>query len=105
MFFRWPDLKPSPSPTSISSDPTPQAMPNMVKNDRSLWAHNVRITWAKMSKAILISVSRVTPAPSPVLLLSNTQPKRLRFQYLDGNQQLGVSRVRVFAWPDFVVAG
>src|SRR5262249_51550821 len=30
-------------------DPTPQAMPNMVRNDRSLWAHRVRKIWAKMS--------------------------------------------------------
>jgi hypothetical protein len=29
-------------------------MPNMVRNDRSLCAHNVRITCAKMSNAILI---------------------------------------------------
>src|SRR5215469_12333176 len=61
MFFCWPERNPSPSPTSISSDPTPQAMPNMVKKDRSLCAHKVRITWAKMSKAILIGTRSSTP--------------------------------------------
>src|SRR5215467_9383109 len=55
MFFCWPERKPSPRPTSISREPTPQAMPNMVRNERSLCAHRVRITWAKMSKAILIA--------------------------------------------------
>src|SRR5258708_3010634 len=36
---RWlPVLKPSPRPTSRSREPTPQAMPNMVRKERSLCA-------------------------------------------------------------------
>src|SRR5260370_2484197 len=71
MFFCWPDRNPSPSPTSKSKDPTPQAMPNMVRKERSLCAHNVRITWPKISNAILITVSQYVPKASPVPLLDS----------------------------------
>src|SRR5215472_18084896 len=54
MFFFCPELKPSPTPIRNSSDPTPQAMPNMVKNDRSLCAHSMLNTCPIVSKAILI---------------------------------------------------
>src|ERR1700727_1291731 len=54
MFLRWPDLNPSPTPTRNSSDPTPQAMPNIVKNERSLCAHNMLSTCPIVSNAILI---------------------------------------------------
>src|SRR5690348_10406860 len=39
---RLPERKPSPTPTSRSREPTPQAMPNMVRNERSLWAQRAR---------------------------------------------------------------
>ena len=48
----FPERKPSPSPTSSSKDPTPQATPNMVRNERSLCAHRVRRTCPKMSRII-----------------------------------------------------
>ncbi len=39
--FRLPERNPSPRPTSSNSDPTPHAIPNMVRNERSLCAHSV----------------------------------------------------------------
>jgi len=54
--FLLPERKPSPSPTSNRSEPTPQAIPNMVRNDRSLWAHNVLRVWAKESNRKRIAV-------------------------------------------------
>src|SRR4029077_11924949 len=36
------------------SDPTPQAIPNMVRKERSLCAHNVAMDWRMMSRSILI---------------------------------------------------
>ena len=47
-----PERKPSPTPTSSSNDPTPQAMPNMVRNERSLCAHRLRKICAKMSRTV-----------------------------------------------------
>ena len=47
---RLPERNPSPSPTSSKSDPTPQAMPNMVRNERSLCAHKVRNICRRISK-------------------------------------------------------
>src|SRR5271167_5020260 len=47
-----PERKPSPTPTSKSKDPTPQAIPNMVRNERSLCAHRLRKICAKMSKTV-----------------------------------------------------
>src|SRR5215472_4939902 len=44
-----PERKPSPTPTKRSRDPTPQAMPNMVRKERSLCAQRLRKIWAKMS--------------------------------------------------------
>ena len=40
----WPLRKPSPSPTSTSNDPTPHAIPNMVRKLRSLFAAMARKT-------------------------------------------------------------
>src|SRR5205823_3453917 len=48
---RWPERKPSPNPTNSSSEPTPQAMPNMVRNERNLCAHRVRRVWPKISSS------------------------------------------------------
>src|SRR5271166_4006719 len=50
-----PVRKPSPNPTSSSNDPTPQAIPNMVRKERNLCAHNVRKVCAKMSKTVRIA--------------------------------------------------
>src|SRR4029077_6175325 len=48
--FRLPERNPSPSPTSSSREPTPQAIPNMVRKERSLCAQRVCRVWPKMSK-------------------------------------------------------
>ena len=48
--LRFPDRKPSPSPTSSSRDPTPHAIPNIVRKERNLCAHKVRRVWPKISK-------------------------------------------------------
>src|ERR1041384_1310933 len=45
----FPDRKPSPTPTSSNKDPTPQAIPNMVRKERSLCAHKLRKICPKMS--------------------------------------------------------
>src|SRR6202165_381614 len=49
-----PERKPSPTPTSSSRDPTPQAIPNMVRNERSLCAQRLRKICAKMSRTVRI---------------------------------------------------
>src|SRR5258708_1309133 len=50
-----PERKPSPTPTSSSNDPTPQAMPNMVRNERSLCPQRLRRICAKMSETVRIT--------------------------------------------------
>src|SRR6266853_1608391 len=52
--FSWPLRNPSPTPTSSSSDPTPQAIPNMVRKERSLCAQRLRKICPKMSKIVRI---------------------------------------------------
>src|ERR1700733_11166526 len=47
-----PERKPSPTPTKRSNEPTPQAIPNMVRKDRSLFAHRLRKICAKMSSTV-----------------------------------------------------
>src|SRR5258705_9679116 len=49
--FRLPERKPSPKPTSKSKEPTPQAIPNMVRKERSLCAQSVRRVWLEISKS------------------------------------------------------
>jgi len=50
---RWlPERKPSPNPTSRSNEPTPQAIPNMVRNERSLCAQSVRRIWSTISRKV-----------------------------------------------------
>src|SRR5580698_1963577 len=49
-----PERKPSPRPTSSNSDPTPQAIPNMVRKERSLCAHKVRKICPRMSSTVRI---------------------------------------------------
>jgi hypothetical protein len=46
----WPERKPSPRPTSTSSEPTPHAIPNMVRKVRSLLAIMARKTWPRVSE-------------------------------------------------------
>src|SRR5215475_4711002 len=48
----FPERKPSPTPTSSNKDPTPQAIPNMVRNERSLCAHRLRKICPKMSNTV-----------------------------------------------------
>src|SRR5205807_9596758 len=50
--LRLPLRKPSPTPASSSSDPTPHAIPNMVRNDRNLCAHKVLKVCAKVSSSM-----------------------------------------------------
>src|SRR5271166_5968673 len=52
--LRLPLRKPSPTPASNSSEPTPQAIPNMVRNERSLCAQSVRTVWEKVSSSMRI---------------------------------------------------
>src|SRR5258705_12698579 len=49
-----PERKPSPTPTSSNNDPTPQAIPNMVRNERSLCAQRLRKICVKISESVLI---------------------------------------------------
>src|SRR5437016_4482432 len=49
-----PERKPSPTPTSSSKDPTPQAIPNMVRKERSLCTQRLRKICAKISRTIRI---------------------------------------------------
>ena len=55
---RWPLRNPSPRPTRTSSEPTPQAMPNMVRNVRSLLAIMARKTSPRMSPKFCIGEPR-----------------------------------------------
>src|SRR5580692_351564 len=56
----WPERKPSPRPTRTSSEPTPQAMPNMVRNVRTLLATMARKTWPRVSDNDCIKLRRTT---------------------------------------------
>src|SRR5712671_1238765 len=53
--LRLPFRKPSPTPASSSSEPIPQAIPNIVRKDRSLCAHRVRKVCAKVSSSMRMS--------------------------------------------------
>src|SRR5437667_10651261 len=59
--FRFPLRKPSPTPTSSRSDPTPQAIPNMVRNERNLWAHSVRHGCEMVSDKVRMPIARGEP--------------------------------------------
>src|SRR5438445_11466088 len=48
--LRLPDRKPSPRPTSSSREPTPHAIPNMVRNERNLCAQRARKVCPIISK-------------------------------------------------------
>src|ERR1700757_3202817 len=57
----FPERKPSPTPTSSNKDPTPQAIPNIVRNERSLCAHRLRKICAKISKTVRINETTLYP--------------------------------------------
>src|SRR3981189_1827428 len=52
--LRLPLRKPSPTPASSNSEPTPHAIPNIVRKDRNLCAHRVLRVCAKVSRSIRI---------------------------------------------------
>src|SRR5919204_1676673 len=58
--LRLPVRKPSPTPISSNSEPTPQAIPNMVRKERSLCAHRVRSVWAKMASNMRMKILQST---------------------------------------------
>src|ERR1700761_5195075 len=62
MFLCWPERKPSPRPTRTSSDPTPHAMPNMVRKLRSLLATMARKTWLSVSVKFCMAEGRCSAA-------------------------------------------
>src|ERR1700760_4975510 len=55
---RWPERKPSPKPISSNMEPTPHAMPNMVRKARSLCDQMARKTSPKMSAGDCIAVTQ-----------------------------------------------
>src|SRR6185369_1468756 len=73
--FLLPDRNPSPTPTSSNKDPTPQAIPNMVKNERSLCAQSVRRVWPKISNSTRMEEFHDTAKPLPALRIDQ-QKKR-----------------------------
>src|SRR5439155_26721643 len=96
-FFSCPLRKPSPSPTSSSSDPTPQAMPNMVRKDRNLWAHNVARDCRTISRNICIKAG----SPERVFGAQNSPCRRGDNRGLDsgGRSQLPsrhLPEIRIF---------
>src|SRR6266436_8178781 len=74
--LRLPLRNPSPTPASSSSEPTPHAIPNIVRNDRNLCAHRVRRVCAKVSSSMRISHLRISTGrerlkkrrPAPLIL-------------------------------------
>src|SRR5271155_1591554 len=67
---RFPLRKPSPTPANSNSDPTPQAMPNMVRNERSLCAHRVRNVWPKVSRSMRIGQLKPSGGIHPAVISS-----------------------------------
>src|SRR4051795_418414 len=80
-FLVVPARKPSPNPTSSSSDPTPQAIPNMVRKERSLCDHMARNTSPRLSKNRLIFGVRTLDQQSSFLLPGG--------RHLSGRKQIG----------------
>src|SRR6185437_5038737 len=54
--LRCPERNPSPNPINSNKEATPHAMPNIVRNDRSLFAPIDWKTCAKMSKSARMTV-------------------------------------------------
>src|SRR5258708_2599704 len=75
--LRLPERKPSPRPTSSSSEPTPQAMPNMVKNERSLCAQRARKVCPTISKMRRTLESYYTVTSNLGLRTSDLRPQTL----------------------------
>src|ERR1700719_1757484 len=80
-----PERKPSPKPTSKSKDPTPHAMPNMVRNERNLCAQRVRKIWAKMSTTMRMTVLIITHLWTNLFPLDELRPLQTGFS--DGLDQ------------------
>src|SRR5215467_6856776 len=85
--LRLPLRKPSPTPTSNNSEPTPQAIPNMVRNERSLCAQSVRSVWLKVSNSMRMG------APHAAGDLSR-QSRTDAGKRLDSQNAKGLSRFR-----------
>src|SRR5580698_6087716 len=77
----FPERKPSPRPTKRSNDPTPQATPNMVRNERSLCAHSVRKICAKISRIIRMTT----------VIVHLTISQKIRFE--DQTETVGGRRI------------
>lgn len=60
----FPERKPSPTPTRSSKDPTPQAIPNIVRKERSLCAQRLRRIWRKISDTVLMTAHDLDRADS-----------------------------------------
>src|SRR5579885_609836 len=85
-----PDRKPSPKPTNSNNDPTPQAMPNMVRNERSLWAHSVRKICPRMSRIVRMTAFN---REHQYRTRSHWQALRSRLELTKRQQDSGVSSV------------
>src|ERR1700704_4678925 len=99
----WPLRKPSPRPTSSRSEPTPQAMPNMVRNERSLWAHRVDRDWRTISRRVRIDfvggVNRLRWPPYVRL-----QPPRAAAGGLASGREVSVPRLVVYIYAYSIYA-
>ena len=65
--FAWPTRRPSPAATISVMDTIPQAMPNIVRSVRSLWANSVRMTSRIRSEKTIVPAPvywRTTLSPS-----------------------------------------
>src|SRR5690348_5580905 len=96
-----PDRNPSPTPTSNSSDPTPQAIPNMVRNERSLFAHKLRRIWVKMSWTVLIIEKplRRHSRPQPEALIYKTPETLWIFQSAQEKSGSSFTLMQKFRFP------
>src|SRR5208283_1908535 len=73
--LRLPLRNPSPTPASSSSEPTPQAIPNMVRKDRSLCAQRVLKICAKVSRSMrMVITSRSQGTACAEMNLSKRRP-------------------------------
>src|SRR5579863_3024752 len=83
-----PERNPSPTPTSSNRDPTPHAMPNIVRNERSLCAHRFLKICPKIS--ITVRISRPT-------LECQTAPTH----YQDAERRLSITALKKRIRPFF----
>src|SRR4029077_8189422 len=79
--FLFPERNPSPKPTSKSKDPTPHAMPNIVRNERNLCAQSVLRVWPKISKRMRIDLLNNTGrVDSRVCDPATARPESVRYR-------------------------